>query len=142
MRSLFQYLSSTTRFRRAVLLMVLSLMALSSSPVPSHPIHAEDIITMTPWAASFDGENESNIEKYSIAQVQPPYPVAAQRYRIQGVVTVQVAVNKDGKVLKADFVKGHTVFKTVSLEAARQWQFESPTGKDIEGTIDFTFKLK
>jgi TonB family protein len=97
---------------------------------------------MTPWAPSFDGAAESNIEKYSIAQVQPPYPVAAQRYRIQGVVTVQVAVNKYGKVQKAEFVRGHTVFKTVSLEAAKQWQFESPNGTDIEGTIDFTFKLK
>jgi TonB family protein len=86
--------------------------------------------------------NQADLEQYATAQVQPAYPEAAQKYRIEGVVKVQVAVNRDGKVTKAEFLRGHSVFKLVSLEAAKQWQFKPPDNRDIEGIITFTFKLK
>lgn len=130
------------RFRRTALLAVLSVVTMASLPASSNPAANDARIHLVPWSPTFQSESERNIEKYAISQIQPPYPVAAQRYRIQGTVTVQVAVNKDGKVLKAGFVRGHTVFKSVSIEAAKQWQFEFPNSTDTEGTIDFIFKLK
>jgi hypothetical protein len=39
-------------------------------------------------------------------------------------------------------VRGHTVFRSVSLDTAKQWQFSTPNSANLEGTIDFTFKLK
>ena len=89
----------------------------------------------------FDG-NENDIERFATAEVQPPYPETAQKYRIEGTVKVRVQVNRDGKVIKVAFLQGHTVFRSVSLEAARQWQFKTPDNNDMEGTITFTFKLK
>jgi len=86
--------------------------------------------------------NETDIEKYATAEVQPAYPETAQKYKIEGTVKVQVVVNRDGKVTKAEFVRGHTVFRAVSLDAAKQWQFRSPDNVDMEGTITFIFKLK
>jgi TonB family protein len=141
-KSLSQHSKYGTRFWRAALLVVLSLTTPGSSPASSNPIPNDHLVALPLWSHAFEGEEKRNIEKYAIAQIQPSYPVAAERYRIQGSVTVQVTVNKDGKVLKADFVRGHTVFRYVSLDAAKQWQFESPNDKDIESTIDFTFKLK
>src|SRR5258707_836024 len=87
------------------------------------------------------GDDEANIEKFAIKRVQPPYPPNAQRYRIEGVVTVQVAVGGDGKVTKAEFVRGNNVFRSVSLDAAKRWEFRVASGGSLEGMIRFTFKL-
>lgn len=82
---------------------------------------------------------DANIEKLAVKRVQPPYPPHAQKYKIEGVVTVQVSVAGDGKVVKAEFVRGHNVFRSVSLDAAKRWEFKSSSA--LEGTIRFTFKL-
>ena len=73
--------------------------------------------------------------------MEPSYPVAAQQFRIQGAVTVLVSVGGDGKVSKAEFVRGNNVFRSVSLDAAKRWQFKLPDS-NAEGTIHFVFKLK
>jgi periplasmic protein TonB len=86
-------------------------------------------------------EDDRNIEKLAVKRVQPPYPPLAQKYKIEGVVVVEVTVVKDGKVSKAEFVRGNNVFRSVSLDAAKRWEFKRPDGETIEGTIHFTFKL-
>jgi TonB family protein len=86
-------------------------------------------------------DDERNIEKIAISRVQPAYPPNAQKYKIEGVVTVQVSVGSDGKVTKAEFVRGHNLFRSVSLDAAKRWEFKTSGESSIEGTIHFTFKL-
>src|SRR5262249_22918623 len=114
-----------------------SLVTISSDAAPrGNP--GDDVFTM--WSPVFRLDDR-NIEEYATSQVRPLYPLAAQRYRIEGVVTVKVTVDKNGKVVKAEFVRGHSVFRSVSLDAAKQWQFNSPNNGELEGTINFTFKL-
>ena len=84
--------------------------------------------------------DEQNIEKLATKRVQPPYPPLAQKYRIEGVVVVQVTVGKDGSVGKAEFVRGHNIFRSVSLDAAKKWEFKHPSD-NLEGVIHFAFKL-
>jgi TonB family protein len=86
-------------------------------------------------------DDERNIERIAISRVQPAYPPNAQKYRIEGVVTVQVSVGRDGKVTKAEFVRGHNLFRSVSLDAAKRWEFKLEGENSLEGTIRFTFKL-
>jgi TonB family protein len=88
---------------------------------------------------SFD--DERNIERNAVTRVQPAYPPNAQKYRIEGVVTVSVSVNSEGKVSKAEFVRGHNLFRSVSLDAAKRWEFKLSGESSLEGTIRFTFKL-
>src|SRR5262245_45968674 len=112
------YLRGPRLFARVLAVMIL-LMA-TGSMVASSNTHSkipfkEDLLSL--WMPAFIGDADRNIEKYAIAQVQPPYPTAAQRYRIEGIVTVAVSVAKDGKVVKAEFVRGHTVFRSASLDA-------------------------
>jgi TonB family protein len=97
--------------------------------------HFESFVTNL----SFD--DERNIERNAVLRVQPSYPVNAQKYRIEGVVTVQVNVNSEGKVTKAEFVRGHNLFRSVSLDAAKRWEFKLSGESSLEGTIHFTFKL-
>ncbi len=81
-----------------------------------------------------------DIEQYAIKRVQPDYPMLAQKHKIEGVVIMDLKVNTDGKVTDAQFVNGHNVFRSVSIDAARQWEFRK--GKGESGIIRFTFKLR
>jgi len=132
------------KFSRTAVLAIISLAAISPlrslANTSTNPVGNNDPLWMR---LSFHQDGGiTDIEKYATAQVQPEYPQTAQKYRIEGTVSVQVAVNSDGKVTKAEFKRGHSVFKTASLEAAKQWQFKSPDNGDMQGTISFTFKLK
>jgi len=128
-----------SRFRIATFVIAFSLATLGS-PLASVRPATDDVLTL--WASpDFGGFDERNIEQFATAQIQPSYPTAAQKYRIQGTVTVEIAVSKDGKVEKAEFLKGHAIFRAVSIEAARQWQFEATKNASLEGTINFTFRL-
>ena len=91
--------------------------------------------------AEMSVDDDRNIEKLALKRVQPHYPPLAQKYKIEGVVTVQVTVEKDGKVSKAEFVRGHNIFRSVSLDAAKRWEFKVRENEGLEGTIQFTFKL-
>lgn len=84
---------------------------------------------------------EPNIESMATTRVQPAYPPMAQKYKIEGTVVVEVSVTKDGKVNKAEFIRGHSVFRLVSLDAAKQWEFRSFDDDSLRGTINFSFKL-
>src|SRR5262245_14471614 len=82
--------------------------------------------------------DERNIEALAIRRVQPTYPPLAQKQRIEGVVVVQLSVGANGKVNNAEFLRGNNIFKAVSIEAARRWEFKVPNGEAMEGTIRFT----
>ena len=116
------------------------LAALVSQPVPRSTVNGDAVRNI--WSNGVRALEDRNIEKYAVNQVQPPYPVLAQRYRIEGVVTVQVQVDAAGKVNKAGFVRGHSIFRSVSLDAAMQWQFGPPDNNALQGTINFSFKLR
>jgi TonB family protein len=98
-----------------------------------------DLRNLNPMVLHFD--DERNIEKIAVSRVQPAYPPNAQKYRIEGVVTVKVSVASEGKVTKAEFVRGHNLFRSVSLDAAKRWEFKLSGESSLEGTIRFTFKL-
>jgi len=86
------------------------------------------------------GLSSEDIEQYAVKRVQPDYPMLAQKHKIEGIVIMELKVSGDGKVTDAQFINGHNVFRSVSIEAARQWEFRK--GKSEAGIIRFTFKLR
>jgi TonB family protein len=86
------------------------------------------------------GVEDNNIERFATRKVQPAYPAAAEKYRISGTVTVEVDVDSDGKVVQAEMVRGSTVFRSVSLDAAKRWVFKPPSNEALRGSINFVFK--
>jgi len=86
------------------------------------------------------GVEDNNIEQFATKKVQPAYPAAAEKYRISGTVTVEVNVDSGGRVVQAEVVRGSTVFRAVSLEAAKRWEFKPPSNEGLHGSINFTFK--
>jgi TonB family protein len=81
-----------------------------------------------------------NIENKAVKKVQPLYPPLAKRKRIEGKVVVALQISPDGNVAGADFVEGNSMFKPVSLDAAKQWGFQKTSG-GMSGHITFKFQI-
>ncbi len=80
-----------------------------------------------------------------IAQVSPVYPSSAKARGIEGVVTVLVHVDKEGRVTKADVLSGDPLLTQAALDAVRQWRFKPGTfgGAPAESNtmVGVNFKL-
>lgn len=75
----------------------------------------------------------------------PVYPVTAKRFRVAGVVTVEVVIDLTGKVISAKATDGPEMLYQAAEKAAMQAQF-SPTllsGQPVKisGVINYNFSL-
>lgn len=80
-----------------------------------------------------------------ISKVTPAYPAEAKQDRIQGKVTLQVIINKDGHVEEVSVLEGPDVLVQAAVEAVRQWVYR-PTllnGEPVkvQTTVDVNFTL-
>jgi len=76
---------------------------------------------------------------------KPHYPPNARNLRAAGLVTVEVTLDEEGKVISARAVDGNAFLKEAAVEAARQARF-TPTlvsGKPVQviGVITYKFSL-
>jgi len=74
---------------------------------------------------------------------KPPYPPAARAVRASGLVSVQVLIDEDGRVMSASAVSGHPLLRGAAEQAARGARF-SPTllsGQPVKvsGVITYNF---
>jgi len=53
----------------------------------------------------------------------PPYPAAASEAQVEGEVTVNALVGKDGNVLSATVVSGPPLLREAALRAVEKWQY-------------------
>ncbi len=61
-----------------------------------------------------------SLESQLLYKVEPDYPAAALRHRIQGTVRLNAIVGKDGHVASLRLVSGHPLLVRAAKEAARQ----------------------
>jgi len=82
-----------------------------------------------------------------VHQVQPVYPVLAQKTRTQGIVLLEAVILRDGTIDPARIrvIKGHVLLNDAAIEAVRQWRYK-PTLLNKEPvevlttiTVNFTF---
>jgi TonB family protein len=119
------------------------LQMISSLSVPT-----EEIAVSAPSVAGELGRIRvgGNVQAARIVnKVQPVYPAAARRARIQGVVRLHVIIGKDGSITQLEVVSGHPLLQQAALDAVRQWIYQ-PTllqGRPVEvdTTIDVIFQL-
>jgi len=81
----------------------------------------------------------------AISLPAPMYPDAARRFRISGMVTVEVIVDETGKVISALATTGPAVLREVAVQAALRARF-SPTklsGQPVKvsGLINYKFSF-
>lgn len=82
-----------------------------------------------------------------IKQVQPSYPQAAKKDKIQGKVWVKAWVDETGNVAEASVEKSEaSVLDSAALAAVKQWKFKPAISKgkpvSLWVTIPFQFKLQ
>ena len=91
-----------------------------------------------------------NVDKSPVLvhQVETVYPEIAKKAGIEGKVFVQMLIDVDGLVMRAEVVKssGNTSLDEAAVDAAKQWLFTpavAPGGKTTRVWImqPFTFKL-
>ncbi|MEO6391824.1 MAG: TonB family protein [Pyrinomonadaceae bacterium] len=75
----------------------------------------------------------------------PKYPEMAQRARASGLVTVEVVIDEEGKVIAAKATNGPSILFAAAVEAAKRARF-TPTKLSglpvkVTGTINYNFSL-
>ena len=58
-----------------------------------------------------------------VHKVQPEYPPAARKYRIQGTVRFEAIVGKSGNIERLRLISGHPLLVPASTKAVRQWTY-------------------
>ena len=58
-----------------------------------------------------------------ISSPTPAYPDAASNARVEGEVTINALVGKDGNVVHATVVSGPPLLREAALKAVEQWQY-------------------
>jgi TonB family protein len=80
-----------------------------------------------------------------LSRVQPVYPPLARQARIQGTVSVNVIVRKDGTVEAENVGAGHPLLVQAAVDAVKQWRYEPTTVNgepvDIETKVYVAFSL-
>jgi TonB family protein len=80
-----------------------------------------------------------------VHKVQPVYPEAARRARVQETVVLKTLIDKDGKIESLEVVSGHTMLVGAAMDAVKQWQYKPYIYEGqpvkVETTINVNFTL-
>ena len=76
----------------------------------------------------------------------PPYPESLEEEGIEGSVTLELLISKEGKVLKAKVIKSdHELFSESALKTVKSYKF-SPgklkDGSEVDSLIEFVIKFE
>ena len=56
-------------------------------------------------------------------RVQPDYPIAAKRIRVQGAVEIVAIISREGTIEHLQVVSGHPMLVRAALDAVKQWRY-------------------
>jgi TonB family protein len=59
-----------------------------------------------------------------VSKVEPTYPIAAKRRRIQGAVRLDIVIGKDGHVLSVTPISGNSLLVDAAKQATLQWVYK------------------
>jgi TonB family protein len=80
-----------------------------------------------------------------IKKVNPKYPKEALKAGIQGKVVLEATTDKNGNVVDAMVIDGHSLLNKAALEAIKQWKYKpfimNGVKKPVRFTVVMNFKL-
>jgi TonB family protein len=89
--------------------------------------------------------SSETMEKRIVTKVEPVYPEAARKARLQGLVVMDAVIAPDGTVKRLRPVSGPDLLAQSATAAVRSWKFEPylSSGKpvEVETTIAIEFQL-
>ena len=97
-------------------------------------VEPNGIVDLSPEAA----------ESIVLHRVEPDYPEAARRQRMQGAVVLDVRIGRDGAVQSVKAVSGQSVLSDAAITAVRQWRFKPQVraGKPVEMQTRVTLNFR
>jgi protein TonB len=81
-------------------------------------------------------------------KVDPIYPEMALKERVQGVVILDVIVDREGAPINIRVVRSHSLFDAAAMEAVKQWRWspyvveEQVVPFKVLVTVQFTLATK
>jgi len=97
-------------------------------------------------AATADGHVELSpqIQQRLAVAVPPDYPLLARQMKVQGAVSLQALIARDGAIQELQILSGPEILATAAREAVKQWHFKPylQNGQPVETqariTVNFT----
>ncbi|HKM49057.1 MAG TPA: energy transducer TonB [Terriglobales bacterium] len=106
----------------------------SSAPASANAVvSAGDRVQMSPQTA----------QSVSIS-VPPDYPLLARQMKVQGAVSLQALISRDGAIQELQILSGPSILAAAAREAVKQWHFKPflQNGQPVETqariTVNFT----
>ena len=106
----------------------------SSAPAPVNaPANAGNRVQLSPQTA----------QSVSVS-VPPDYPLLARQMKVQGAVSLQALISRDGTIQELQILSGPSILATAAREAVKQWHFKPylQNGQPVETqariTVNFT----
>jgi protein TonB len=100
---------------------------------PNAPASAGDRVQLSPQTA----------QSVSVS-VPPDYPLLARQMKVQGAVSLQALISRDGTIQELQILSGPSILATAAREAVKQWRFKPylQNGRPVETqariTVNFT----
>jgi len=110
---------------------------------PQKPIAPPPVEATKPTAQPVVAASEPVIAAKALRRVDPIYPAFARSVNVSGSVVVEVTVDEQGKVVKADAVAGPGPLRQAAVDAAKRWEFQPATqnSKPISSVSRITFNF-
>jgi TonB family protein len=105
----------------------------ASASAPSPVVNAGDRVELSPQTAQ-------NV----IVSVPPNYPMLARQMKVQGAVSLQVLISREGTIQELQILSGPPILATAAREAVKQWHFKpyllngQPVETQARVTVNFT----
>jgi TonB family protein len=136
---------------RIVVSLAASAVALAASAAVaawSFPLHAvtpghEAVEKAVPGGIASGGAGApKRVERKIVSKINPAYPPDAKKGKIEGIVLLEVTIEKAGEVSKVRVVKGPEALRDAAATAVRQWRYEPSDVGPTLATITVRFILE
>jgi bla regulator protein blaR1 len=130
--------------RRIVVSLAAAAVALAASAAvaawsfPLRPLAPAD---EPPIGDAAKGAPKRGPERKIVSKVNPAYPPEAKKDKVEGIVVLEVTVEKSGEVSKVSVAKGPEALREAAATAVRQWRYEPSDVGPILMTITVRFML-
>jgi TonB family protein len=74
----------------------------------------------------------------AISDPNPAYPDAAKRFRLTGVVKVQVLIEPNGQIKAVKVIGGHPLLVNAVQETLKNWKY-APASGETTAQLEFNF---
>jgi TonB family protein len=72
----------------------------------------------------------------------PEYSAVARAAHVDGDVTLDVAVDAEGKVINVEFVSGARVLADGAIENVRRWTFKNPNRDPSSQRVTYEYRIE